>query len=315
MSDSALNRTARALDLIPYIMENSGISIEQLAKDFNIAPKEILKDLNLLFICGLPGYTPLELIDLSFETGFVSVIDPQSLDRPRKLSRRELIALILSLDGLALSRPVGDQLGIEIELLRQKISAVMADGDIAFASNQGTSQRSPFLETIEMALVKHLLLEFIYLSANKDEKRTRLVQPSYLYFENGQIYLHGHCFQSQGDRTFRLDRITAARVLTQSESNSLSLGRSEPAPPLDFAGSPIILEITASARNFLEENATILRVQTTSATSTTAEISITDPEWLIRTCLGYGDAVRILAPEALRLIVEERTQETLASYK
>jgi proteasome accessory factor C len=315
MSDSALNRTARALDLIPYVMENSGISIEQLAKDFNIAPKEILKDLNLLFVCGLPGYTPLELIDLSFETGFVSVIDPQSLDRPRKLSRRELIALILSLDGLSLSRPVGDQLGFEIELLRQKISAVMADGDIAFASNQGSSQRSPFLETIEMALVKHLLLEFIYLSANKDEKRTRLVQPSYLYFENGQIYLHGHCFESQGERTFRLDRITAARVLTQSESNLLSLGRSEPAPPLDFADSPIILEITATARNFLEENATILRVQTTNATGTTAEISITDPEWLIRTCLGYGDAVRILAPEALRLILEERTQETLASYK
>lgn len=315
MSDSALNRTARALDLIPYVMDNSGISIEQLAKDFNIAPKEILKDLNLLFVCGLPGYTPLELIDLSFETGFVSVIDPQSLDRPRKLSRRELISLILSLDGLALSRPEGDQLGIEIELLRQKISAVIADGDLAFASNQGTLERSPFLEMIEMALVKHLLLEFIYLSANKDEKRTRVVEPSYLYFENGQIYLHGYCFESKGDRTFRLDRITSARVLTQAESDLLSLGRAEPVPPLDFADSPITLEITALARNFLEENAAILRVASTSATCTTAEISITDPEWLIRTCLGYGDAIQILAPERLRLLLEERTQETLAGYK
>lgn len=315
MSDSALNRTARALDLIPYVMENSGISIEQLAKDFDTAPKEILKDLNLLFVCGLPGYSPLELIDLSFETGFVSVIDPQSLDRPRKLSRRELISLILSLDGLALSRPLGDQLGIEIELLRQKISAVVADGEIAFASNQGSSQRSPFLETIEIALVKHSLLEFIYLSANKDEKRTRMVQPSYLYFENDQIYLHGYCFESKGDRTFRLDRITTARILTQSESDLISPGRTEPAPPLDFGSSPIILEITDLARNFLEENATILRIQTTCATSTTAEISITDSEWLIRTCLGYGGAVRILAPEALRLVLEERTQETLAGYK
>ena len=315
MSDSALNRTARALDLIPYVMENPGISIEQLAKDFNVAPKEILKDLNLLFVCGLPGYTPLELIDLSFDTGFVSVIDPQSLDRPRKLSRRELISLILSLDGLALSRPVGDQLGIEIELLRQKISAVISDGDRAFASNQGTSQRSPFLDNIETALVKHLFLEFIYLSANRDEKRTRIVEPSYLYFQNGQIYLHGYCFESEGERTFRLDRITSARILTQSESDLLSLGRAEPAPPLDFGSSPIILEITAPARNFLEENATIVRVQTTSATSTTVEISITDPEWLIRTCLGYGGAVRILAPEALRMLLAERTQETLASYK
>ena len=76
MVDTAATRALRTMDLIPYILENPGISIRELAKQFNVTEKQIESDLQLVFMCGLPGYTPYELIDLVFEDGVVSIIDP-----------------------------------------------------------------------------------------------------------------------------------------------------------------------------------------------------------------------------------------------
>jgi proteasome accessory factor C len=77
MAESALNRAARALDLVPYITENPGVAIEDLADKFQVSSQQIVKDLELIFLCGLPGYTPYELIDLNFEDGVVTIIEPQ----------------------------------------------------------------------------------------------------------------------------------------------------------------------------------------------------------------------------------------------
>jgi len=57
-----LLRTARLLDLVPYLNSNQGISIKDLATDFGVSTAQINSDLTTLWMCGLPGYTPLELI-------------------------------------------------------------------------------------------------------------------------------------------------------------------------------------------------------------------------------------------------------------
>ena len=96
----AIEKVARALDLVPFVLKNQGISFSDLAVKFGIAEKELYEELNIIFCCGLPGYTPLELIDLSFEDGFVSVINPQVLNVARKLSGTELLRLHLGLQFL-----------------------------------------------------------------------------------------------------------------------------------------------------------------------------------------------------------------------
>ena len=66
MSESALERTSRALDLVPYLLEHQGISITELAEVFGVSENQINEDLILIHMCGLPGYTPLELIDMYY---------------------------------------------------------------------------------------------------------------------------------------------------------------------------------------------------------------------------------------------------------
>ena len=66
-------KLARLIDLVPFISKHQGIPIKDLADKFGVSVEEIEKDLWSLYCCGLPGQTPLELMEFSFEDGFVSV--------------------------------------------------------------------------------------------------------------------------------------------------------------------------------------------------------------------------------------------------
>jgi hypothetical protein len=78
-----LERTARLLDLVPYISSHQGISLKDLAQIFRVDQGQMTSDLTTLWMCGLPGYTPLELMDLDFESGFVTIHNAETLSKPR----------------------------------------------------------------------------------------------------------------------------------------------------------------------------------------------------------------------------------------
>ena len=95
-----LEHTARLLDLVPYINTHQGISLVDLAEVFEVSPDQMASDLTTLWMCGLPGYTPLELMDLDFESGYVTIRNAPTLARPRSITHEEGVALVLGLDVL-----------------------------------------------------------------------------------------------------------------------------------------------------------------------------------------------------------------------
>ena len=120
------------MDLIPYILENPGISISSLAAKFSVTEKQVENDLQLIFMCGLPGYTPYELIDIVFEDGIVSVIDPQVLDKPRRFNKSELIVIALGLQILIeINKSKPAQLA-KLQALSKKISKLGSSNLITF---------------------------------------------------------------------------------------------------------------------------------------------------------------------------------------
>ena len=53
------NQVERLLDLVPYLTSKPGVSLEEIATDFQTSKSNVIDDLNTLWMCGLPGYTPL----------------------------------------------------------------------------------------------------------------------------------------------------------------------------------------------------------------------------------------------------------------
>ena len=304
MSESALDRTARALDLVPYLLEHQGISIAELAQVFGVSEKQINDDLILIHMCGLPGYTPLDLIEMYYEDGYVTVSDPQSLKKPRSMNSSEITSLLVSLDLLKSVR--SDSISDEIEALKNKLkSSLSFENPYVVVVD---SKNSEMVEKIEAAIAKGNALNIVYLSGQKDETTKRLILPLEIYQANNNTYLNAWCQTSMGDRTFRVDR-----VLSLETSNGSAINYTPASQQHKSGFSNVKLVVSKEARHFIEENRAIIE-SVEDGEVFQVMLHPIDVEWLIRTILGFGSGIQVVAPKALATDIQDRARAIRALY-
>lgn len=207
-----IQEVSRLLDLVPYLSTHSHISLKELANEFGISERDMANELTALSMCGLPGYTPYELIEIFFDSGYVTINNHDALDIPRALTNLEVASLLIGLeilrDSLSADSEDGAQNEISkrIDMLTSQLSSVL--GEVIEVHENPISSSSQ-LAMHAIASRKNLLIS--YLSSARDEVSERLIVPLSLYSENGHNYLSSFCTTSSGYRNFRLDRIIEMR--------------------------------------------------------------------------------------------------------
>src|SRR2546423_13616317 len=101
------DRLGRLLNLVPYLLARPGIRIVEAAADLGVTEKQLREDLELLWVCGLPGYGPGDLIDMALDGDRVTITYPAGTDRPLRPTRAEALALPVALRLLAEPPGVG----------------------------------------------------------------------------------------------------------------------------------------------------------------------------------------------------------------
>jgi proteasome accessory factor C len=297
--ESGLARTARLLDLVPYLTTHQGIAISELAKTFNTTVKEITDDLNTLWMCGLPGYTPLELIDLEFESGFVSIRNAETLAAPRALDRAEALSIYMGLDLLSAelggsnSSLVSEISNLQEQLRSQLISAPQVQIEASLASE--------LRALILRAIRRRGWLEITYHSAANDQVTKRQVAPYELSQSGSHEYLQGYCDSAKAIRNFRADRIVAVSEIADQLWPSNLVSANDEA--IDYE-----VKVHAASRQVLEVLPQI------SANSTTATIQGYSAPWISRAILSLAGQVEAIAPTEIRAAVHARALAALENY-
>jgi predicted DNA-binding transcriptional regulator YafY len=302
MSDTAAIRALRTMDLIPYILEHPGISIKLLSEVFNASEKEIEKDLQLAFMCGLPGYTPYELIDLTYEEGVVSIIDPQVLNKPRNFSSNERVVIALGLEILReLNLSNIDNLK-KIDNLSKKFLDKKDEG-LLILIDQNLS--FPFLNIINQAIFESRLITFDYQSVSKDMLSSRKVLPHELYLQNGNLYLSGYDLQAQSDRIFKADQILNCVVGEKSKVQKFDQLKDEE-----------VVELTVNPENlnFIERNSSIIIQQEISQGQLLVKLKVSNFDWLKRAILSNAPSIKVVSPRSLALEVEQMASNLVSAY-
>ena len=303
MVDNAASRALRTMDLIPYILENPGVPIAKLAKQFSVSEKQIESDLQLVFMCGLPGYTPYELIDLIFEDGVVSIIDPQVLDKPRRFTKSELVVIALGLQLLGeLSASDSSRLS-KIQQLSNKIIKLGGSKSVVFAPSRS---KSPFVEVISKAIANKKSLTMQYQSLVKDEISQRSIFPHNLYFMNGNLYLSALDITAKSDRVFKVELIKAC------ESGNESIGEIINEESLT---SEVILDVQKTHKNFIERNSSIITAIDDQTNSFRVHLKLSNLEWLKRSILSNSPGIKVISPSFLAQEVSQLATALLASYQ
>jgi proteasome accessory factor C len=304
MVENAALRAIRLLDLVPYIVAHPGISITELAKEFSISRDEVLKDLNLLFLCGLPGYTPLELIDISFDEESVVIRDPQNLAAPRNLNESEALIARIALAALEESTPKTSAAYLQIIALREKIAKAFSSSIPASAITFTLDKERAMLEAIEGAIKQELDLEMTYNNVTKDSSSRRSITPISIIAEDKRTLVSAYCHSAKALRTFNLAQIS--EVSTKERSTRTDLERLE-----DSRGSSAEVVIKSEDSRFLSENASSLKELSKSC----YQIDIFQPEWIVRSVLAGADSLELAKPLELRAEIAERAKRALLAYK
>ena len=297
--ETGLARTARLLDLVPYLTTHQGIAISELAKTFNTTVKEITDDLNTLWMCGLPGYTPLELIDLEFESGFVSIRNAETLAAPRALDRAEALSVYMGLDLLSAELGNGnDSLASEIENLQEQLrSQLISAPQVQIEA----SLNSEFRALILRAIRRRGWLEIIYHSAANDQVTKRQVAPFELTQSGTHEYLQGYCDSAKATRNFRADRIVSVIEIEDQVWPSDQVANSEKAISYQ-------VKVHNSSRQVLEVLPQI------SAGQTSSTIQGFSAPWISRAILSLGGQVEAIEPDEVRAAVLARAAAALENY-
>ena len=304
MVENAALRAIRLLDLVPYIVAHPGISITELAKEFSITRDEVLKDLNLLFLCGLPGYTPLELIDISFDEESVVIRDPQNLAAPRNLNESEALIARIALAALEESTPRTAAAYPQIVALREKIAKAFSSSIPASAITFTLDKERATLEAIEGAINQELDLEITYNNVTKDSSSRRSITPISIIAEDKRTLVSAYCHSAKALRTFNLAQIS--EVSTKARIVRADLERLE-----DSRGSSAEVIIKSEDSSFLSENASSLKELSKSC----YQIDIFQPEWIVRSVLAGADSIELAKPHELRAEIAERANRALLAYK
>jgi proteasome accessory factor C len=296
-----LEQTSRLLDLVPFLLSHQGIALSELAQHFKVSNDVMLDDLNTLWMCGLPGYTPLELIDLNFDSGFVTIRNAAPLAYIRTMSSSEIVALALGLDLLRDgSLKLGADMSVRIDALSTKLRREI-DANISIASTPSTAHRS----VISTSIATRVSVEMTYYSTTSDQETKRIVTAYDFYNENDVEYFRGYCHTSKGMRTFRIDRIVEVSMSEKSEEFSAS---SSDQTERIRVGAIVRTLDRATAEAFGLAYSDLRAGDGVS-------LEAFSQEWLIRSIMAGAGSLSIEEPQEIRQLFSQSIDATLALYE
>ncbi|CAA0136800.1 Protein PafC [Mycolicibacterium vanbaalenii] len=314
-------RLVRLLNMVPYFQANPKITYTEAAADLGVSVKQLRDDLNQLWMCGLPGYGPGDLIDFEFSGDTIEVTFTAGIDHPLRLTSPEATGVLVALRALL------DVPGmVDPEAARSAIAKIESATGKAGHEDEGAAvdERAPIESeasaSVRTAVRTDRALAIEYYSASHDALSSRVVDPIRIVLVADHSYLEAWCRSAEGVRLFRLDRIVDARVLDEP---------SVPPPPAVQAGPDTSLFDPDTADPSLP-TATLLVDRSASWMfdyyplrvlrefpdgSCEAAMTYASDEWMARFVLGFGSAVRVREPQQLAELVRRSAAAALDAYR
>lgn len=298
---------ARLLRLVPYLSARPGVQVATVAEEFGVPPRQIIKDLEVLQFCGLPGGYFDDLFDVDIEVvreeGRIDFRNADVLARPLRLRPAEaaslLAALRLVVDVAGSSEAAASAL--------QKLEAAVGQAEPHLSVDvisTDPGHRAALTQAIRDGVAVHLT----YRTPGRAGTSTAIVEPARLNLIDGFTYLDAWSRPRAAWRSYRLDRIEAVEVLDEPVAD-------HGAPPegwFDDVPDRLTLTVLPSARWIAEY------YPTTSVEDLGDKVVVTFPiasrDWAVSLILRLGGAVLEVSDEQVAAAARTKATAALAGY-
>lgn len=303
---SAEARVKGLLVMLPWLMKREKVKISDMAAQFSLSEADLIEDLELAAMCGLPPYTPLELTEVYVDGDYVVVGPNKYFERRLELTASE--AFGLSLLAAAAEDVPGFSRGKELKSALKKLRKVLGEGVVDV-----DVEAPEFLDVVTECATTGERLDIVYWTPGRNEESRRRITVRSVFTDKGHWYVSADDDASGDTRHFRVDRMrsvekTGERVPVRHESVTI---------PSWFAqadGNTVaVLEIEPRA-SWIVETYPCQKVEELGNGNLRVEIVVTSEHWLSRLLLRGGDAVKVISPDTLVDVRRRVATEMLALY-
>lgn len=309
-------RLGRMLVVVPYLVQHPGTSLSDASVLFGVDPGELRRDLDLLFMSGLPPYGPGDLIDVDVdEDGHITIAMADHFSRPLRLTRQEALAVYLRATELLATPGIPEAPALERALakLRQNLGPDTL-GDAVGIEGAGAGAPPPYLGELRDAASARRRLRIDYVAASTGARAWRTVEPEEVFASAGHWYAAAWDVDAGAERLFRVDRVAGTEPTQETFTPRGLRGAGRPLYSPSGADVPVRLRLRPAARWVVEYYATsdVVEIEDGCVEATLPARRLA---WVAKLLLRLGPSAEVLSPPELAEDVRTLARATLANYR
>lgn len=311
-------RLVRLLNMVPYFQANPKVTRAEAAAALGVTGKQLDADLDQLWMCGLPGYSPGDLIDFDFVGDTIEVTFSAGVDHPLRLTSTEATGILVALRALVDVPGMVDPEAARsaIAKIEAAAGAVSHSGALTAAVDEPAPVESEAAAAVRAAVRDGRALSLEYYSASHDSLTSRTVDPIRVVLVGDHSYLEAWCRSAEGVRLFRFDRIVDARVLDEPAAPPEPAVQAEPDTSL-FDADPSLPSATLlidSSASWMFDYYPLRVLRELPDGGCEAAMTYASEDWMARFVLGFGSAVKVVEPAGLADRVRASAEAALRAY-
>jgi len=293
--------------MLPWLMKQERVSVAKMAKQFSMSESDLIEDIEMASMCGVPPYTPFELTDIYIDEGYIFVGANKRFERSLELTASE--AFGLNLMAAAAKELPGFSRGKDLKSAVKKLRKVLGDDVVDVDIESPT-----FLAVVTEAASSGQRLRISYWTPARNEESERTITVRTVFVDRGHWYVRADDDASNDSRHFRVDRIRSVTPLDEFVTVSETAAQ-VPVWFADASGSETITaEVAATAAWVVETYPCTVREERPDGTYLIDIVSNSE-HWLGRLLLRAGGAITVVAPIEMASVQASTANAVLAHYR
>lgn len=292
----------RLFEMIYILLNRKNMTARELAEYFEVSPRTIYRDVELLSTAGIPIYMT------KGKGGGIALL-PDFVLNKTVLTDSEKADILSALHAVDAVSP--DQVSTAVGKLSSMFGGAGGDWlEVDFSGWANADREAAVFAALKEAVLAKKKVSFLYHSGEGSARRT--VEPLKLCFKGQSWYLYAYCTLRSDYRFFKLRRIRELELLEDTFQRM--------APPKLFKENKVFedefvtitLRISeAMAYRVYDEFA---RPQPQPDGSFIVQLAMPRGDWVYHYLATFGEHCEILSPEDIRRQIREKLQKTLQNY-
>lgn len=194
------------LAILNKLDNGESVTNRSIIDDQEVSERSAYRYIESLMMAGFPVWYDRKRKSYAFVDGY----------RLKKLEMAADEALAFAMFKKVM-KPFGSGLNEKLDSLQQRLTGrrIAELEHIVIPGESISPEVESCFQQIHRSIIDHRRLKLVYRSTSSEYDSSRIIEPTFLFFQDGMWYVRAYCMLAKEFRTFRLDRIMELTMLEE----------------------------------------------------------------------------------------------------